>query len=64
MVRIVLRILLCLFLVFNLVILILCSITGVNIYQKYGKQILIGICAFAGLVIALYIALAMLGVGS
>ena len=63
MVRIVLRILLFLFLVFNLILLILSSITGVNIYKKYGKQLLIGISIFAGLVIAFYVSLAMLGLG-
>ncbi len=64
MIRIALRILLFLFLVFNLVILILCSLTGVNIYKKYGRQIIIGISVFAALVIAFYLALALLGVES
>jgi len=64
MIRIALRILLFLFLVFNLVILILCSLTGVNIYKKYGRQIIIGISVFAGLVIAFYLALALVGVES
>ena len=63
MVRIVLRILLCIFLVFNLILLVLSAISGVNVYEKYGKQILIGISLFAGLVVALYLALAMLGIG-
>lgn len=63
MVRIVLRILLCIFLVLNLILLVLSAITGVNVYEKYGKQILIGISLFAGLVVALYLALAMLGIG-
>ena len=63
MVRIVLRILLFLFLVFNLILLILSAITGVNVYKKYGKQILIGISIFAGIVVAFYVALAMLGIG-
>lgn len=62
MVRIVLRLLICLFIIFNLVILILSSLTGVNIYKKYGKQILISICIFAGMIIAFYIALALLGI--
>lgn len=64
MIRIALRILLFLFLVFNLVILILCSLTGINIYKKYGRQIIIGISVFAALVIAFYLALALLGVES
>lgn len=63
MVRIVLRILFVLFLVFNLVLLVISNVTGVNVYQKYGKQILIGISVFAGLIIAFYVALAMLGLG-
>ena len=62
MARIVIRLLLCLFLVANLIILVLCSVTGVNIYKKYGKHMLIGISLFAGLVTAFYIALALLGV--
>ena len=63
MVRIVLRLLLCLFIVFNLIILILSAITGQNIYTKYGKQILTGVSIFAGMIIAFYIALALLGIG-
>ena len=63
MVRIVLRLLLILILVFNAILLIISSMTGVNIYKKYGKQILIGVSIFAGFIIALYIALAMLGLG-
>ena len=64
MIRIVLRILLILILVFNAILLIISEITGVNIYKKYGKQILIGVSIFAGIIIAFYIALAMLGLGS
>ena len=63
MVRIVLRLLLCLFIVFNIVILVISAITGQNIYTKYGKQILIGVSIFAGMIIAFYIALALLGIG-
>lgn len=63
MVRIVLRLLFILIIVFNAVLLILSSVTGVNIYQKYGKQILIGVSIFAGMIIAFYVALAMLGLG-
>lgn len=62
MVRIVLRLLLCLFIVFNLVLLVISSVTGVNVYKKYGKQILIGVCLFAGAIIAFYVALALLGI--
>ena len=63
MVRIVLRLLLCLFIVFNIVILVISAITGQNIYTKYGQQILIGVSIFAGMIIAFYIALALLGIG-
>ena len=63
MVRIVLRLLLCLFLVFNIILLVISAITGQNIYTKYGKQILIGVSIFAGVVVAFYVALALLGVG-
>lgn len=63
MVRIVLRLLLCLFLAFNIIILVISAITGQNIYTKYGKQILIGVSIFAGVVVAFYVALALLGVG-
>ena len=62
MVRIVLMLLLSLFVVFNLILLILSSIIGENVYQKYGKQILIGVCIFAGMIIAFYVALALLGI--
>jgi len=62
MVRIVLRLLLILILVFNAVLLIISSLTGVNVYQKYGKQILIGVSIFAGMIIAFYVALALLGI--
>jgi hypothetical protein len=63
MVRIVLRLLFCLFIVFNLILLIISAITGVNVYKKYGKQILIGVSIFAGMIIAFYVALALLGIG-
>lgn len=63
MVRIVLRLLLCLIIAFNIILLVLSAITGVNVYKKYGKQILIGVSIFVGVVIAFYIALALLGIG-
>lgn len=63
MVRIVLRLLLCLIIVFNIILLVLSAITGVNVYKKYGKQILIVVSIFVGVVIAFYIALALLGIG-
>ncbi len=62
MVRIVLRLLIVLIVIVNAILLILSSLTGVNIYQKYGKQILIGVSIFAGMVIAFYVALALLGI--
>ena len=62
MARIVIRLLLCLVIVINLIILALCSVTGVNIYKKYGKEMLIGVSVFAGLVAAFYVSLALLGV--
>ena len=62
MIRIVFCILLVLVLVFNAILLVLSSVTGINIYDKYGKQILIGVSVFIGLVIAFYVALALLGI--
>lgn len=44
----------------NLCILTLCYITGENLYQKYGKQMLIIFGAFIFIVAALYVALALL----
>ncbi len=44
----------------NLCILTLCYITGENLYQKYGKQMLIVFGIFIFVVAALYIALALL----
>ncbi len=63
MIRIVLRILLCLVIILNIAILILSAVTGKNIYKEYGKQICIGISIFVGVIIAFYVALAMLGIG-
>ena len=44
----------------NLCILTLCYITGENLYQKYGKQMLIIFGVFIFVVAALYVALALL----
>lgn len=44
----------------NLCIITLCYITGENLYQKYGKQMLIIFGSFIFFVAALYIALALL----
>ncbi len=45
----------------NLCIITLCYISGENLYQKYGKQILILFGIFVFLVAALYVALALIG---
>ncbi len=45
----------------NLCIIMLCYITGENLYQKYGKQMLILFGIFVFLVAALYVALALIG---
>ena len=57
----VLMLLLALIILVNLFITALCYITNENIYQKYGKQITIGVCIFAMLVGALYTAIALIG---
>lgn len=62
MARIVLRLLLALFLVANLVIMILSYLMNVNIYEKYGVQILKFTGLFILVVIAFYIALAVIGI--
>ena len=45
----------------NLCILTCCYLTGENLYQKYGKQMLIVFGVFVLLVAALYVALALIG---
>lgn len=62
MAKIVLRYLGVLILVVNLVIIILSYVTNVNIYEKYGTQILKFFGLFVLLVLAFYIALAIIGV--
>lgn len=44
----------------NLCIITLCYLTGENLYQKYGKQMLIAFGIFVFIVAALYVALALL----
>ena len=44
----------------NLCIITLCYLTGENLYQKYGKQMLIAFGVFVFIVAALYVALALL----
>lgn len=53
-----------LFLLINLCIITICYITGTNIYQKYGKQILIGVGTFVFCVAVLYVVAALLGLGN
>ena len=45
----------------NLCIITACYVTGENLYQKYGKQILLVFGGFVFTVAALYIALALIG---
>ena len=48
----------------NLCLITLCYLTGSNIYQKYGNQILLGVCIFVFVVAALYVTGALLGLGN
>ena len=61
MTKIIFRMLFVLVIIINAVIILLSSVTGVDIYKKYGKQILIGISIFCGVILAFYIVLAFLG---
>ena len=45
----------------NLCILTACYITGSNLYQKYGKQMLVISGVFVFVVAALYVVLALVG---
>lgn len=51
-----------LIIVVNAVIVLLSSICGINLYEKYGKHILLGISLFCSVIMAFYIALALLGI--
>ena len=62
MTKIIFRMLFVLVILINAVIVLLSSVTGVDIYKKYGKQILIGISIFCGAIMAFYIVLALLGI--
>ena len=62
MTKIIFRMLFVLAIIINAVIILLSSVTGVDIYKKYGKQILIGISIFCGVIMAFYIVLALLGI--
>ena len=57
----VLFLLLSLLVLVNLCIITTCYITGTNLYQKYGKQMLIASGIFVFVVAALYVALALIG---
>ena len=57
----ILFLLLSLFILVNLCIMTLCYLTGTNIYQKYGRQLLIGVGIFVFIVAGLYVALALIG---
>lgn len=56
----ILFLLLSLIVLVNLCIITTCYITGTNIYQKYGKQIVVAAGIFVLLVAAMYAALALL----
>ena len=62
MTKIIFRMLFVLVILINAVIILFSSVTGVDIYKKYGKQILIGISVFCGVIMAFYTALALLGI--
>lgn len=57
----VLFLLMSLLILVNLCIITSCYITGTNLYQKYGKQMLIISGIFVFVVAALYVVLALLG---
>ena len=57
----VLFLLLSLLILVNLCIITTCYITGTNLYQKYGQQMLIASGIFVFVVTALYVALALIG---
>ncbi|MCM1003748.1 MAG: hypothetical protein NC408_05330 [Candidatus Gastranaerophilales bacterium] len=59
----ILFLLLSLIVLVNLCIMTACYISGVNLYQKYGKQILIIFGCFIFAVAAVYVALALVGLG-
>ncbi len=57
----ILMLLLAFVIMINLVILTACSITGQNLYQKYGKQMMYIFGEFIFIIAAMYIALALIG---
>lgn len=59
----ILFLLLSLIVLVNLCILTTCYITGENLYQKYGKQILVVFGCFVFLVAVIYTTLALVALG-
>ena len=57
----ILMLLLALIILVNLCIITASAVTGKNLYQKYGKQMLYIVGGFVFAVTALYIALALIG---
>lgn len=57
----VLMLLLALIILVNLCIMTACAVTGENLYEKYGRQMLYIFGGFVFSVSALYIALALIG---
>ena len=57
----VLFLLLALLILVNLCIMAASYLTGQNLYQKYGREIIIAFCVFVFVVAALYVALALIG---
>lgn len=57
----ILFLLLSLMVLVNLCILTACYLTGENLYQKYGKQMLIIFGSFVFFVAAIYVTVALLG---
>lgn len=62
--RIIIRILLMFFLVANLIIILLSEITGVDIYTKYGKYLLLILFLFLLLITIVYVVVSPLGLVS
>ena len=62
MTKIIFRMLFVLVILISAVIILFSSVTGVDIYKKYGKQILVGISVFCGVIMAFYIVLALLAI--
>ena len=57
----VLMLLLSMLLLVNIFIITLCLITGENLYQKYGKQMIVAFGVFVFIVAAIYVAVALIG---